>query len=425
MAPLRALAPLSTDIHNDNGPRPGAPPMTTTTRRPFGQAALALSTLACAATMALPAHAVDADPVVLTFSTVGDSRQDPAAPDGTTPLATMSGQDKLWLQNSKAFSRILRSIQAQKPSMLFFNGDMVHGYGWADFVHTSNTSSSAFTRNAAPTSVSEVINSDLVKFYQQYAFWRGMVAPVMETGTYIVPVPGNHEVQCKACGKVAKEENENAWRANMGDLIIDATRFKATTGYDVSNVNAGDNKAYDSLGTPQTQLSYSFDVGTSHFAVINTDPVGADNTAPSAWLQADFGAAQSRGAKNFFVFGHKPAYTYLYAPGVALGGLDVKPTQRDALWHVISSYGATYFAGHEHIFNMSQPTGGAWQVIVGAGGSPFDSKLGVASNNPATDRSYSWATVAVRKSGKVDITAYGFSDTYGPTQVLKQVSLAH
>ena len=37
----------------------------------------------------------------------------------------MSGQDKLWLQNSKAFSRILRSIQAQKPSMLFFKATLI------------------------------------------------------------------------------------------------------------------------------------------------------------------------------------------------------------------------------------------------------------------------------------------------------------
>ncbi len=402
--------------------------MMTTARRNFGQAALALSALAYAVTLALPAHAVDADPVVLTFSTVGDSRQNPVSPDGTTPLVTMSGQDKLWLQNSRAFSRILRSIQAQKSSLLFFNGDLVHGYGWADFSHTSTLSGSGFSRNAAPTTVSEVVNSDLVKFYQQYAFWRGMVAPVMETGTYIVPVPGNHELQCKACGKRAQVENENAWRANMGDLIIDTTRFKATTGFDVSHVNTGDNSAYDSLSTPQQQLSYSFDVGSVHFAVINTDPVGADNTGPSNWLAADFAAAQSRGAKNFFVFGHKPAYTYSYSANstpTPPAGLDAKAPQRNALWNVIASYGATYFCGHEHVFNMSQPTGGAWQVIVGAGGSPFESKQCVASLNPATDRSYSWATVAVRQSGKVDITAYGFSDTYGPTQVLKQVSLAH
>ena len=388
-------------------------------------------TLAAAAVaLAVPmfAHAVDADPVVLSFSTVGDSRQDPVSPDGTTPLATMSGQDKLWLQNSKAFARILRTIQAQKPQMLFFNGDMIHGYGWADFNHTSNAAGSAFTRNAAPTNVAEVVGSDLLKLYQQYAFWRGFVAPAIETGTYVVPVPGNHEVQCKACGKLAKVENENAWRANMGDLILDTARFTAVTGLTASHVNVGDNASYDSLTTPQNQLSYSFDVGDSHFAVVNTDPVGADSTAPTAWLSSDLSGAQSRGAKHFFVFGHKAAYTYSYsatATPTPAGALDVNPTQRNGFWNVISTYGATYFCGHEHIFNMSQPTGGAWQVLVGSGGSPFESKQGVASLNPATDRDYAWATVSVHKSGKVDIVAYGFSDAYGPTTVLKTVTLAH
>jgi hypothetical protein len=389
---------------------------------------LTLAAAAVALTVPMFAQAVDADPVVLTFSTVGDSRQDPASPDATTPLATMSGQDKLWLQNSKAFARILRTVQAQKPSMLFFNGDLIHGYGWADFTHTSKIDGSGFDKTTAPTTVAEVVASDLMKFYQQYAFWRGMVAPVMETGTYVVPVPGNHETQCKACSKKAKVENENAWRANMGDLILDTTRFTAVTGLTASNVNVGDNKSYDSLSTPQNQLSYSFDVGTSHFTVINTDPVGADGTGPSNWLSADLSAAKGRGAKNFFVFGHKPIYTYSFSATstpTPPAGLDGNLPARDALWTVISNYGATYFCGHEHIFNMQQPTGGAWQVIVGSGGSPFESKQGAASLNPATDRSYAWATVNVRKSGKVDITAYGFSDTFGPTTVLKTVNLAH
>lgn len=383
--------------------------------------------LAIAAAVVAPAaRAQDTTPVVLTFSTVGDSRQDPNNYDQASVGATLNGQDATWLQNTKAFSRILRTIQSQKSTMLFFNGDMINGYGWAGFGYTSNATQSAIAGPVAPATTADIVGSDLMKHYREYAFWRGMVAPVMESGTYIVPVAGNHEVQCKACGKLAQVENENAWRANMGDLIIDATRFKATTGLDVSHINTGDNSAYDSLSTPQQQLSYSFDVGSVHFAVINTDPVGADNTGPSAWLAADFASAQSRGAKNFFVFGHKPAYTYSYSANstpTPVGGLDAKAPQRNALWNVISSYGATYFCGHEHVFNMSQPTGGAWQVIVGAGGSPFDSKQGVASLNPATDRSYSWATVAVRNSGKVDITAYGFSDAYGPTQVLKQVSL--
>jgi len=78
------------------------------------------------------AHAQSSAPVVLTFLTVGDSRQDPITFDKPSVGSTLTGQDGIGLQNTKAFARILRTIQAQKASMLFFNGDLIHGYGWAD-----------------------------------------------------------------------------------------------------------------------------------------------------------------------------------------------------------------------------------------------------------------------------------------------------
>jgi hypothetical protein len=353
------------------------------------------------------------DPVVLAFSTVGDSRQDPVTFDPTT--APLSAQDKIWLQNTKAFSRILRSVQAEKSKLLFFNGDMIMGYGLAG--------------PPASNSVNDVVKSDLMAFYRQYAFWRGMVAPIMENGTYIVPVAGNHEVQSKPLGKKAQVENENAWRANMGDLIIDTARFKAIVGTEATNVNVQNNGAYDGLGTDQSQLSYSFDVGDSHFVVVNTDPVGKDNVAPAAWLASDLGIAASRGAKHYFVFGHKPAYTYYFGtnspPNPGVSGLDKIPASRDAFWNVIEQYGATYFCGHEHEFNMMQPRGSAWQVLVGSGGSPWDAQVGEVTLNPATDRAYAWATVRIHRSGKVDITGYGFSDNFGPTRALQRIKLAH
>ena len=198
---------------------------------------------------AAPSFAVT-DPVVLTFSTVGDSRQDPEKPDSTVkqtvfppmgcpvPSGTgltatnpgLSGQDCKWLQNTKDWSRIMRAIQSQKANLLFFNGDMIMGYGKADVpvIRTSNGVGEApFT---SPT-VDQIVNSDLMQFYQQYGFWRGMIATLMETGTYVVPVPGNHETQCKRCAKKAQQVNENAWRDNMGDLILDTTRFNSLAGY--------------------------------------------------------------------------------------------------------------------------------------------------------------------------------------------------
>lgn len=174
----------------------------------------ALASAAIFLLVSAAAHAQSSAPVVLTFSTVGDSRQDPITFDKPSVGSTLTGQDSIWLQNTKAFARILRTIQAQKASMLFFNGDLIHGYGWADIGYTSNANQSAISAQVLPTSKESVIGSDLLKFYQQYGFWRGIVAPLFETGTYVFPVPGNHETECKACPRngdgqrVAKVENE-------------------------------------------------------------------------------------------------------------------------------------------------------------------------------------------------------------------------
>jgi len=400
----------------------------------------ALLTIAAAAAVAVPAaHAQDTTPVVLTFSTVGDSRQDPNKYDQASVGPTLSGQDAIWLQNTKAFSRILRTIQSQKSSMLFFNGDMIHGYGWANYGYTSNATQSAIAGPVAPATTADIVGSDLMKQYRQYAFWRGLVAPLPETGTYVFPVPGNHETECKACPKnsdgqtQAKVENEQAYAANMGDLIIDTARFTNVLGAAPSDVNYGPAAGVgpDALATDQSRLSYSFDYMGLHFAVINTDAVGAETSAPTAWLAADLAAAQGRGAKRFFVFGHKPAFTYAYAPGVAGSGLDATATttaRRDAFWNVIEQYKATYFTGHMHVYNVSQPRGGAYQVIVGAGGSPFDATAAQAAAgvlaHPATDRDYAWATVKVHADGGVDILGYGFSAAFGPTQLLGQYFIA-
>ena len=406
----------------------------------FQVCSLTVAAMLCAAFIQIhTANAQDTDPVVLTFSTVGDSRQDPVAPDSTT--LPVSAQDQHWLQNTKAWSRIMRTIQEQKPQMLFFNGDMIMGYG--KVAVPSGWSSTA-------PNVTQVANTDIVKFYTQYAFWRGMVSTMMETGTYVVPVPGNHEVQCNApnetdlynqptcpSGKNAQVENESAWAANMGDLILDTARLTNMFGVQAPTNASFSSGTDDGLKTDQSKLSYSFDFKGAHFAIVNTDPVGRDATAPTTWLAKDLAAAKARGNTHFFVFGHKPAYTYAYLADASTpaAGLDAAPgtiALRDAFWDVIEQYGATYFCGHEHILNIMQPRQGsttkpgtAYQVLVGSGGSPFDAKSTVTTKNPATDRSYAWATVNVHKSGKVDINAYAFDNGFGPTQLIQSVNLAH
>ncbi len=443
--------------------------MSTSRTRASSVAASIAVSLATLGSLSFSAAASAADPVVFSFATVGDSRQDPAAPDPTTLLPNINGtllpQDAQWLQNSKVATRILRTIQSEKPNLLFFNGDMIYGYGRAAIPSSWS--------KTAPTTIAAVTNSDLVAHYTQYAYWRGMVANLFEMGTYVIPVPGNHETQCSepvagnglydantnpsGClsGKHAYVENEEAFVSNMGDLITDLVtdvRFTAVSGVSAQSVTgltavtapvASANNG--PITTSQAELTYSFDIPTSagllHFAIVNTDPAGADGIAPADWLATDFAAAKTRGAARFFVFGHKPAFTYNYAAGsggvVAAGGLDATAptTLRDAFWSVIAQYDATYFCGHEHTVNVAEfpdKTGASkttpYQVIVGSGGSPFDDKMVgcPACVEPIltaqSDRYYAWALVQVHQSGAVTLSAYGFNDAFGPTQTLTTIS---
>ncbi len=410
------------------------------------QAILAASFSVIADIYSAPSLAV-VDPVILTFSTVGDSRQDPQnidptivktaqvgvgncqIPSGATGLTAnpgLSGQDCKWLQNTTAWARIMRTIQSQKSQLLFFNGDMIMGYGKAGVPVTRNTTGVSEVAITSPV-ISDVLNSDAMQIYKQYGFWRGMVANLMETGTYVVPVPGNHEVQCKRCGKAAQVENENAWRDNMGDLILDTARFTSLVGTAPTNFSNSSGSA-DGLATDQSQLSYSFDVGASHFAIINTDAVGKDGYAPTAWLDADMLAAEGRGAKRMFVFGHKPAVFYVVGSVVASSTSslsDKNLAAGTAFWTVIDNHKATYFSGHEHTYKVSKLNGltNSYQVIVGAGGSPFESSV---TTSVANDRMYSWATVKVFQSGAVQMDTWGFDPTMtNPVVKLETVTLPH
>ena len=320
----------------------------------------------------------------------------------------------------------MREIQAQKANLLFFNGDMIMGYGKTGVPVTRTKTGVSEVAIASPT-ITDILNSDIMQHYTQYAFWRGMVANLMETTTYVVPVPGNHEVQCKRCAKVAQVENENAWRDNMGDLLPDTSRFTKLVGSAPENISPTVPGVADGITTNQLQLSYSFDVGLSHFVVINTDAVGKDGRAPTQWLEDDLTKADVRGVKRIFVFGHKPAvkYEFVGAPAAkttdSLNDNDAVAAQ--AFWTVIDNHKATYFCGHEHAYNVSQPFGkSAYQVMVGTGGSPFDAQPN--SNFTASDRLYAWATVQITQSGKVTMDTWGFDTTMtGPVTKIASIVL--
>lgn len=353
-----------------------------------------LLTLIC--TLILSANlcaAAEADRVLLRFATFGDSRHDPDAPG-------ITAQDKIWIQNTKVLARISREIQDRKSQLLFFNGDMINGY-----------------------------TADRAVLDPQYAYWRGMMAHLFENGIYVVPVPGNHEVQVRSKNekgvtvKLAAKGNEELWRSNMGDIIIDTLRWSEILGGMIENWSL-DNAPHiggdDGTISDQRQLSYSFDFKGNHFAIINTDAAGNDGKAPLKWLSRDLAAAAKRGAERFFIFGHRPAFTYRFARNAETAGLDLFPQEQKRFWDLVEQYGALYFCGHEHIYNVMQPRKGeggkSWQILVGSGGSPFDApKSGSAA---PTDRLHAWAEVTVFASGRVKVEAYGFDEKFGATRAL-------
>jgi len=340
------------------------------------------------------AQAAETDAIVFRFATVGDSRAEPGDP-------RLSAQDAIWLQSTRVLARMVREIQTQHPQALVFNGDMIYGY-----------------------------SAERAVLDKQYAFWRGMMAQLFETGTYVLPVPGNHETQVKSSnsrGETVRQavvSSEHAWRGNMGDLILNASLWQEITHVapQAWNIDHAPAAGSDGITTDQRQLSYSFDMGEVHLVVINTDPVGFDASAPVTWLTADLAEAKARGAKHIFVFGHKMAFTYMPGGRKLEGGFDVRKPVRDAFWDLIEAYGAAYFCGHEHVYHASQPRresgGKAWQVIVGSGGSPLSIKPEDARS--ALDRMYAWVDVAVYRSGRVQVTVHGFDESFSATRVIEE-----
>src|SRR5215831_13242537 len=205
---------------------------------------LALTALMGVSVPVLGADKPSDDPVIFSFAVTGDSRQDAKA-------TNLSAQEKIWMQNTRPLARILREVQAQKPKALFFSGDMIMGYS-SDFALTD----------------------------RQYAYWRGLMASLLENDIYVVPIAGNHELQVKLADpaggpvkKVSDPRCENLWRENMGDLILDTNRWNRSTGMPVENWdvnNVPPTGGADHIQSDQRQLTFSFDVGKMHFAIVNT-----------------------------------------------------------------------------------------------------------------------------------------------------------
>ncbi len=301
------------------------------------------------------------DRIRFSFVVVGCNREDKADTNSAVNPSTA---------NLEQLRRTYAEVAALpvRPKFFFFAGDLVFGY-----------------------------TPDTASLESQLRAWRAEYdrSPLAGSGTVLIPVPGNHEVQ--NAKKIAYAAAERTWLRVMGpDLAPYAGNGPAAGGA-------------DGLATDQGSLTYSFDYKNTHFLLLDTDPVGRDWTVPVKWIASDLDRAAKRQAKHIIAIGHKPAFA---APQVATDGLGHGVTAtvnydalRDEFWGALEEHHAeAMISAHNHVYLRQQPhAGGTWQVISGNGGSPLED---FAQANPAT-RFFGFTVVTVWKDGRVTATEYG------------------
>jgi len=311
--------------------------------------------LACTAAACGDSSAPDASPtgVAYSFALIGCNRVDAADTTGNQSTANIE-------QLTRTFAEI--AALPQKPSFLFFMGDLTLGY-----------------------------TADTTVLAKELQGWKALyeASALAHSSIELVAIPGNHETQGPT--KIAYAAAERTWLREMAQYIKRGGNGPQAGGA-------------DALTTDQSKLTYSFDYKGTHFVTLNTDPVGADWHVPAHWIASDLSAARTAGTKHIFVFGHKPAFPY---PTVPTDGLSRDTASRNIFWNAMNTNRAeAMFSAHNHVYFRTQPTlGGAWQVIAGNGGSKLEATIDPTI--PTSGSYYGFTVVTVLKDGRVIVKSYG------------------
>jgi predicted phosphodiesterase len=197
-----------------------------------------------------------------------------------------------------------------------------------------------------------------------FELWRSIASSWYESNNFIglkvYPVPGNHD-------QPFLTRYAETWQKAFSELP--------------------DNGPND-----EKKMTYSFDLGSCHFAGVNTSAPSlfGDNAVNTNWLAKDL-ADTVQPVK--IVFGHAPAYP----SGRHIGdSLDIRPERRGLFWQTLVDNGVSvYFCGHEHVYDH-WIKGGVHQIITGSGGVP--------ANN------YDYLIVDVDDDNNVTVSVYNAND---------------
>jgi hypothetical protein len=321
--------------------------------------------------------------LVLSFAVVGCNRIDPADYAAVDASASVPPSTANIAQLTRTFDEI--AAMSPKPKYFFAAGDIIMGY----------------VNNQGDAGVA-ALDAELSAWLALYN-----ASSLKAAGITLVPIPGNHEVQSKiGSAKTAFAAAESIWLTRMGSFIPSGIKNGPPAGTPLLGADASADAA--TLATDQSQLTYSFDDGATHFVIVDTDPVGEDFNVPSAWVAQDIATAKAGGAKHVFAIGHKPAFSY---PTVALDGLSTGIT-RDAFWSALESGNAeAMIAAHNHVWWWVQPNAGkTFQIVAGNGGSKLEATVltpPAGGPPPNTGKYYGFTVVNVWSDDAVTIDSYG------------------
>jgi hypothetical protein len=157
----------------------------------------------------------------------------------------------------------------------------------------------------------------------------------------------------------------NDWKSVMSPII--SKTYEVMGNHDRTGGDKADAVWQKEFSLPQNgpdgykDFVYSFDIGNSHFAVLDSEKPHENivDSVQRDWLDKDLAATDKQ---HKFVFYHEPAFQ---AAQDAEDGLDAHPAERDALWNIIKKYKVdAVFNGHAHIYARKN-FGGIEQIVVG------------------------------------------------------------
>lgn len=228
--------------------------------------------------------------------------------------------------NTAVIKAMVKDINSRGVTLAVLGGDQIHG-------------------------IASTGSPDQTTLPKMYKNWRSAMGKLLRIS---YPVRGNHEIS----GEKSTPFYPYYWRTCVVKQLPQIPKN----------------------GPPREQgLNFSFSKNNAFFVGLDNFIPGNENRVNQSWLDWELAANV---LPHLFVFGHEPAV----AADPILPNMAFYPLERDAFWESLSDAGAqVYLSGHHHLYNRAtvtitdvhgRTTNPITQMIVGAGGAPFEPWLG-------------------------------------------------